>query len=95
MVKRELVNRLVEAFPGISRQDMLAVVDTLFESMAQAMMDGQIIDLRGVGRLKVKERKPAKGRNPKTMTPVYLPKRWVVHFKPADSLSKRINKKSA
>jgi integration host factor subunit beta len=93
MVKRELVNALVEAFPGISKQDMLTVVDAMFDSMAQAMMDGQTIDLRGVGRFKVKERKPAKGRNPKTMTPVYLPKRWVIHFKPADSLSKRINKK--
>ncbi|MBW2170708.1 MAG: integration host factor subunit beta [Deltaproteobacteria bacterium] len=95
MVKRELVNTLVKAFPGISKQDMLTVVDAFFESMAQAMMEGQTIDLRGVGRFKIKERKPAKGRNPKTMTPVYLPKRWVVHFKPAESLSKRINKKSA
>jgi nucleoid DNA-binding protein len=95
MVKRELTNRLVEAFPGISKQDMLTVVDAFFESMAQALMDGRTIDVRGLGRFKIRERKPAKGRNPKTMTPVYLPKRWVVHFKPAESLSERINKKSA
>lgn len=93
MVKRELVNSLVEAFPGISKQDMLTVVDALFESMAQALMQGQTIDLRGVGRFRIKEREPAKGRNPKTMTPVYLPKRWVLHFKPAESLTKRINKR--
>jgi len=34
MVKRELVNTLVKAFPGISKQDMLTVVDAFFESMA-------------------------------------------------------------
>jgi integration host factor subunit beta len=92
MVKQDLVNILVKAFPGISKQDMLGVVDSLFQSMAQALMRGKIIDLRGVGRFKTKERGPAKGRNPKTKTAVHMPKRWVVHFKPAESLSKRVNK---
>ena len=92
MVKQDLVDTLVKAFPGISKQDMLSVVDSLFQGMAQALMQGKIIDLRGVGRFKTKERGPAKGRNPKTKTAVHMPKRWVVHFKPAESLSKRINK---
>jgi integration host factor subunit beta len=91
MVKQDLTNALVKAFPGVSKQDMLSVVNILFESMAQALMHGNIIDLRGVGRFRIKERRPAKGRNPKTKTAVYMPKRWVVHFKPAESLSKRIN----
>ncbi len=92
MVKQDLTNSLVKAFPGISKQDMLSVVDTLFQSMAQALMRGETIDLRGVGRFKIRQREPAKGRNPKTKTAVYMPKRWVVHFRPAESLSKRINK---
>jgi integration host factor subunit beta len=91
MVKQDLTNSLAKAFSGISKQDMLNVVNTLFESMEQALMRGKIIDLRGVGRFKIKQRGPAKGRNPKTKTAVYMPKRWVVHFKPAESLSKRIN----
>ena len=92
MVKQDLVDSLVKAFPGISKQDMLSVVLGLFQSMAQALMRGKIIDLRGVGRFKTKERGPTKGRNTKTKTAVYMPKRWVVHFKPAESLSKRINR---
>ena len=91
MVKQDLTDSLLREFPGISKQDMLSVVNTLFESMAQALMQGKIIDLRGVGRFKIKERAPAKGRNPKTEASVDIPKRWVVHYKPADSLGKRIN----
>jgi len=91
MVKQDLINSLVKAFPGISKQDMWTVVDALFESMAQALMQGETIELRGLGRFKIKERGPAKGRNPKTKTPIYMPKRWVVHYKPAESLSERIN----
>ena len=93
MVKQDLTDSLAKAFPGISKQDMLSVVDTLFESMERALMRGKTIDLRGVGRFKIKQRGPAKGRNPKTKTAVYLPKRWVVHFKPAESLSNWINSK--
>jgi integration host factor subunit beta len=91
MVKQDLTNSLAKAFSGISKQDMSNVVNTLFESMEQALMQGKIIDLRGVGRFKIKQRGPAKGRNPKTKTAVYMPKRWVVHFKSAESLRKRIN----
>ena len=50
MVKQDLTDSLLREFPGISKQDMLSVVNTLFESMAQALMQGKIIDLRGVGR---------------------------------------------
>jgi integration host factor subunit beta len=93
MVKQDLTDSLAKAFPGISKQDMLNVVDTLFESIEQGLMRGQVIDLRGVGRFRIKQREPAKGRNPKTNTTVYMPKRWVVHFKPAESLSNWINSK--
>lgn len=94
MVKQGLINALVKAFPGISKQDMLSVADEFFGSMAKGLMGGQTIELRGLGRFTIKERGPAKGRNPKTNTPVYIPKRWVVRFKPAESLGKRINKVS-
>ena len=91
MVKYELVDALVEAFPGITKQDMSAVVDTLFEGMAQALMLGEAIELRGIGRFTIRERRPMKGRNPKTETSVFVPARWVVNFRPAESLTKRIN----
>ena len=91
MVKQGLINGLMNAFPGISRRDMLSVVDAFFGSMGQALMRGQTVELRGLGRFKIKERAPVKGRNPKTSSPVYIPKRWVVHFRPAESLGKRIN----
>lgn len=92
MVKQGLTDALIRAFPGISKKDMLSVLDVFFESMAQGLMRGEAIELRGLGRFKIKERGPTKGRNPKTETPVYIPKRWVVHFKSAESLNRRINK---
>ncbi|MBN1840915.1 MAG: integration host factor subunit beta [Deltaproteobacteria bacterium] len=91
MVKRDLAEDLMKAFPGIAKKDMLTVVEIMFESMAQALMRGETVDLRGLGRLRVKKRRPMKGRNPMTAANVHVPARWVVHFKPAGSLINRIN----
>jgi len=91
MVKHELVDALVRALPGITKQDMSGVVDTLFGSMAQALMGGEAVEVRGVGRFKVKERGPMAGRNPRTKAAVNVPARWVVHFRAADSLIRRMN----
>ena len=91
MVKHELVDALVEAFPGITKQDMSAVVDAFFDGMARALMRGESIELRGLGRFRIKERGPMKGRNPKTEATVDVPARWIVHFRPAEKLTKQIN----
>lgn len=91
MVKRDLVEGLVNKFNGITKRDMTAVVDTLFETMAQTLTQGAAVEVRGVGRFRIKERRPIKGRNPKTEASVDIPRRWVVSFRPADSLTKRIN----
>ncbi len=91
MVKRELIEDLAKILAGITKQDMTDVVDTLFESMALALMRGEAVEVRGLGRFTVRERAARKARNPKTGTSVDLPTHWVVHFKPAESLTKRLN----
>jgi integration host factor subunit beta len=90
MVKNELVAALVEEYPGISKEDMAAVVDALFCSMAEALMGGKAIEVRGMGRFTIKERRPLKARNPRTEESVFVPTRWVVHFRPSESLMRRI-----
>jgi integration host factor subunit beta len=92
MVKNDLVAALVERFPGISKRDMAAVITTLFGSMARGLMEGEAIEIRGLGRFTLRERRPLKARNPRTEESVCVPARWVVHFRPSDRLLRRINK---
>ena len=91
MVKADLARDLLEAFPGITKQDMTAVVDTLFHSISEALTRGEAVEVRGVGRFRVKRRAPRKGRNPRTKAPIDVPTRWVVHFKPGEDLSRLTN----
>lgn len=91
MVKKDLVEDLVKAFPGITKGDMTTVVNTLFESMTQGLSRGESVELRGMGRFKTKQRRARKGRNPKTEAPIDVPIHWVVHFRPGEDLTRRIN----
>jgi integration host factor subunit beta len=91
VVRHDLIDSLAKAFPGITKRDMLAMVESLFESMAHALSRGETVEMRGLGRFKVKERDPGTARNPKTEKRVHMPKRWVVRFKAADSLIRDMN----
>ncbi len=92
MVKNDLVEDLVRAFPGITKRDMATVVNTLFESVAQGLARGEAVEVRGMGRFKTKQRRARKGRNPKTEAPIDVPIRWVVHFRPGEDVIRRINR---
>ena len=46
MVKNDLVEDLVRAFPGITKRDMTTVVSTLFESVAQGLARGEAVEVR-------------------------------------------------
>ncbi len=81
----------MRSFPGIAKRDMADVVDSIFESIARALMQGEAVDLRGLGRFKIKRRDAIKGRNPKTGMYVDIPRRWAVHFRPSEKLTNYIN----
>jgi integration host factor subunit beta len=92
VVKNDLVEDLVRAFPGITKRDMTTVVNALFESMAQGLIRGEAVEVRGVGRFKARQRRARKGRNPKTEAAIDVPIHWVVHFRPGEDLSRRTNR---
>lgn len=91
MVRKDLVNRLVQALPGISKQDMHLLVDGMFEQMAEALTRDEAVDLRGFGRFKLKLRSPRQARNPRTGASVDLPQRRVIHFRPSQRLTDLVN----
>jgi len=75
MNKSDLVAKLA-AEHGISKRLAKQVVDLIFEAMAKAMVDGERIELRGFGSMRLHQYAGYRGRNPRTGEPVdVLPKR--------------------
>ena len=70
MTKGGLIEAVAESTPHISKKDTEIVVNTIFDSMARALQDGERIEIRGFGSFQVKVREAREGRNPKTGEPV-------------------------
>ena len=68
------------------------MVDSLFEAMRDALIDGNRIEIRGFGVLEVKNTKPKPAaRNPRTGEIVYVPARRKTHFKPGKQLKEALH----
>ena len=91
MTKSQLVQELINHAVHISQKDMAMIVETIFDSMVQALQSGDRIELRGFGTFEVRVREPRLGRNPKSGSSVVVPEKYVPHFKAGKELRERVD----
>jgi integration host factor subunit beta len=90
MTKSELAAALVEN-RGLSLKVAELVVNTIFDSMAEAMKRGERIEIRGFGSFVVKEYGAYEGRNPKTGTKIHVPPKRSPFFKVGKELREKVD----
>ena len=91
MTKSELIERLCRAGGFLSRQKAESVVNVIFDSMVQALQDGEKIEIRGLGSFTIRERKARVARNPKTGDAVEIPAKKIPFFKTGKELRNRVD----
>lgn len=91
MTKSELTEALTSKLTQLTFKDVEFAVKTVIEHMAQALANGERIEIRGFGSFSLHHRPPRMGRNPKTGDPVPLPAKYAPHFKPGKELRERVN----
>ena len=91
MTKAELVEE-VSRVSDLTKKHSEVIVDTVFQSIVDALHRGEKIELRGFGSFRLRRREPRKGRNPKTGDKVDVPPKQVPYFKPGKELKDLINK---
>ncbi len=92
MIKSELITILADENPHLYQRDVERVVSTVFETITDALADGDRVELRGFGAFSVKERESRMGRNPRTGEAVPVPAKQVPFFKTGKELRERLNK---
>lgn len=85
VIKLDIVNAVVTT-ANISRTKAEQAVETVFDSLKNALGRGQRIELRRFGVFSVKPRKTGIGRNPRTGEEVNIPPGKAVRFKPGKEL---------
>ena len=90
MTKADIVNRIANA-TGITKLETDILVDGLFKVMADALANGDHIEIRGFGTFRTKKRAPRMARNPRTGVAIPLGEHFVPTFKPSRELRQIID----
>ena len=89
MNKTELVNSVSE-IAEIPKKDATKAVDAVFDSIQEALKNGDSVQLIGFGNFEVRERAARKGRNPQTGAEIDIAASKVPAFKPGKALKEAV-----
>ncbi|MCC9623684.1 HU family DNA-binding protein [Thalassospira sp. MA62] len=85
MNKTELIQAVTEK-ADVSKKEATKIVEATFESITEALQNGEKIQLIGFGTFEVRERAARKGRNPRTKEDIEIPASKVPAFKAGKAL---------
>ena len=92
MQKSDLLEKLITQNHNFSYSDSKIVLDVLINKLSDLLSEKQRIEIRGFGAFSVRERKPIRGRNPKSGKAIELDARSLIYFRPSKLIKNRINK---
>lgn len=90
MTRAELVEHVTRV-SDLSKKHAEIVVNTVFDSIIEALSSDEKIELRGFGSFRIRRRQSRVGRNPKTGERVEVPAKRIPYFKPGKELKELIN----
>ncbi len=91
MIKADLISKIAREL-DISKQEAEEGVNLFFQSIKEAILKGEEIEIRGFGSFRFRKRTSRAGRNPRTGALVKVPPKKVLYFKPSKLLKEMINK---
>ena len=91
MTKADIVRSISES-TGMTRTDVALVVNGVLDSIREALVEGERIEIRGFGVFKVVRRAPRTARNPRTNEPVRIGERFAPVFVPSRKLRAKVEK---
>ena len=92
MNKLELIHEL-QTQTKLTQKEAADVVNAFFETIIDALENGDRVEIRGLCSFYVKEYESYIGRNPKTGEQVEIPAKRLPFFKCGKDLRDRVNKK--
>lgn len=90
MTKADLINTIAREM-NIPKQEAEEGVNLFFQSIKEAILRGEEIEIRGFGSFRFRKRTSRAGRNPRTGEPVKVPPKKVLYFKPSKLLKELLN----
>jgi len=83
--------QVVSEKTNLTKKKAEEVIDIVFSTMNQALINGERIELRGIGSFAVKNYNPYVGRNPKTGERIQVSSKKLPFFKVGKELREKVN----
>ena len=90
LTKADLIEEVLRV-TELPRKESETIVETVFDSIIDALQKGDKIEIRGFGSFRTRERRGRVGRNPKTGEKVEVPAKKIPFFKPSKELKDFVN----
>lgn len=90
MNKTELIQAVTEK-ADVSKKEATKIVEATFESITEALQNGEKIQLIGFGTFEVRERAERTGRNPQSGKEIKIPAAKIPAFKAGKALKDAVN----
>jgi integration host factor subunit beta len=90
MNKSELIRTMAEE-NSLSTDEATTIVNTFFDSIRKALLDGRRVEIRGLGSFKIKQYEAYSGRNPKTGEVVAVSPKKLPFFRAGKELKEFVN----
>ena len=85
-----MVRALNEKLPELQVRDVELALNCILRQLADAIVQGERIEIRGFGSFDLHHRPPRIARNPKTGEAINLPAKVALHFKPGSATRSRV-----
>jgi len=90
MTKADIVEQ-IHSNLGLTKKDIAKVVDEVFNTVRDQILDKSNVKISGFGNFEVKKRGRRIGRNPKTGVETVIEPRTVVVFRPSQIFKDEVN----
>jgi integration host factor subunit beta len=84
--RSDIETELLSQFPDLTKKQIKLAIDSIIESIVDAVAFDEKVELRGFGTFSKKYIRPRKFVNPRTKKVSYLGETATMHFKPSKSL---------
>ena len=84
--RSDIEKALTKEFPNLNKSQISIAIDSILESIVDAVALDDKVEIRGFGTFSKKYIRPRKFINPRTKEVSYLGETATMHFKPSKSL---------
>ncbi|HKK01294.1 MAG TPA: integration host factor subunit beta [Desulfuromonadales bacterium] len=91
MTKSELIEKLSYTNGVLNKKESEIIVNTIFNSISNALIAGDRVEIRGFGSFTIRVRDAREARNPKSGDIVRIPSKKTPFFKTGKELREKVN----